>query len=91
MSGGRALLADGSLTSKESLIDGCLRILRCMRILLAEDNLDLSQWIARLLRRDHYVIDCVHRGELPVVRISSHWYFERQDVDRWIEARKERA
>lgn len=34
-----------------------------MRILLAEDNLDLSQWIARLLRRDNYVIDCVHRGD----------------------------
>jgi two-component system response regulator TctD len=34
-----------------------------MRILLAEDNRELSEWIARLLRRDNYVIDCVHRGD----------------------------
>lgn len=34
-----------------------------MRILLAEDNRDLSDWLARLLRRDNYVIDCVHDGE----------------------------
>ena len=34
-----------------------------MRILLAEDDRDLSQWITRLLRREHYVIDCVHRGD----------------------------
>jgi len=34
-----------------------------MRILLAEDNRELSEWIARLLRKDNYVIDCVHRGD----------------------------
>lgn len=34
-----------------------------MRILLAEDNRELSTWLARLLRRDHYVIDCVYRGD----------------------------
>ena len=34
-----------------------------MRILLAEDNRELSDWLARLLRRDRYVIDCVHDGE----------------------------
>ena len=33
-----------------------------MRILLAEDNRQLSAWLARLLRRDRYVIDCVHDG-----------------------------
>ena len=74
MSGGSALLADGSLTSKESLSEGCLPILRCMRILLAEDNLDLSQWIARLLRRDNYVIDCVHRGDDADVALASQDY-----------------
>lgn len=34
-----------------------------MRILLAEDNPELSSWLARLLRRDNYVIDCVLDGE----------------------------
>ena len=34
-----------------------------MRILLAEDNQELSDWLARLLRRDNYVIDCVLDGE----------------------------
>ena len=34
-----------------------------MRILLAEDNRELSDWLARLLRRDNYVIDCVLDGE----------------------------
>ena len=34
-----------------------------MRILLAEDNSELSAWLARLLRRDNYVIDCVGDGE----------------------------
>ena len=33
-----------------------------MRILLAEDNRDLSDWLAKLLRRELYVIDCVHDG-----------------------------
>ncbi len=34
-----------------------------MRILLAEDNRELSSWLARLLRKDNYVIDCVYDGE----------------------------
>lgn len=34
-----------------------------MRILLAEDDRDLSDWLARLLRRENYVIDCVYRGD----------------------------
>jgi excisionase family DNA binding protein len=37
--------------------------------------------------------DSVHRGELPVVRLGRNerhaaWYFERRDLDRWLEARK---
>ena len=35
--------------------------------------------------------DAVHRGELGVVKVASAWYFERRDIDRWIEARKERG
>jgi two-component system, OmpR family, response regulator TctD len=34
-----------------------------MRILLVEDNLSLSSWLERLLRKSHYAIDCVHDGE----------------------------
>jgi len=35
--------------------------------------------------------DLAHRGELPVVRIGRAWYFDRRDIDNWIETRKERA
>jgi two-component system response regulator TctD len=45
-----------------------------MRILLAEDNHALSQWIARLLRRDNYVIDCVHRGDEADAALASQDY-----------------
>jgi two-component system response regulator TctD len=45
-----------------------------MRILLAEDNRDLSAWIARLLRRDNYVIDCVHRGDDADAALASQNY-----------------
>lgn len=33
-----------------------------MRLLLVEDNLSLSDWLARTLRRDNYAVDCVHDG-----------------------------
>jgi excisionase family DNA binding protein len=32
--------------------------------------------------------DIVHRGELPVIRVGRAWYFERRDLDRWIENQK---
>ncbi len=34
-----------------------------MCILLAEDNRELSTWLASLLRRDRHIIDCVCRGD----------------------------
>lgn len=34
-----------------------------MRILLVEDNAELSEWLSRLLRKSHYVVDCVYSGE----------------------------
>jgi len=34
-----------------------------MRLLLAEDNNDLADWIARLLRQARYDVDIVHRGD----------------------------
>jgi len=33
--------------------------------------------------------DAHFRGELPVVRVGRAWYVERNDIDRWIETRKE--
>jgi two-component system, OmpR family, response regulator TctD len=33
-----------------------------MRILLAEDNAELAQWLGKLLRRDRFVIDSVDNG-----------------------------
>jgi excisionase family DNA binding protein len=34
--------------------------------------------------------DIVHRGELPFIRIGRAMYFERRDLEQWIESRKER-
>jgi len=45
-----------------------------MRILLAEDNRELSEWIARLLRQENYVIDCVHRGDDADAALASQDY-----------------
>ncbi|WP_353046202.1 response regulator [Mesorhizobium sp. M1380] len=45
-----------------------------MRILLAEDNRELSTWLARLLRRDNYVIDCVFRGDDADAALASQDY-----------------
>jgi excisionase family DNA binding protein len=35
--------------------------------------------------------DLVHRGELPAIRIGRAMYLDRNDVESWIETRKERA
>jgi two-component system response regulator TctD len=34
-----------------------------VRLLLVEDNRDLASWLARLLRADNYVVDCIADGE----------------------------
>lgn len=33
-----------------------------MRILLVEDNQQLADWLARILRKSRYTVDCVHNG-----------------------------
>lgn len=45
-----------------------------MRLLLAEDNRELAEWLARLLRRENYTIDLVHDGEEAeaALRIGGH-------------------
>jgi excisionase family DNA binding protein len=32
--------------------------------------------------------DLVFRGEMPVVRIGRAWYYDRRDLDRFIDASK---
>jgi len=34
-----------------------------MRILLCEDSRQLSNWLAKTLRRENYAVDCVHDGD----------------------------
>lgn len=34
--------------------------------------------------------ELVHRGELPVIRVGRAWYFDRRDVEAWIQTSKER-
>ena len=45
-----------------------------MRILLAEDDRELATWVARLLRRDNYVIDCVSRGDEADAALATEDY-----------------
>jgi len=41
-----------------------------MRLLLLEDNQDLANWLAKLLRAENYVVDCVPDGETAVSGVS---------------------
>ncbi|MEO5807646.1 response regulator [Devosia sp.] len=34
-----------------------------MRLLIVEDNLKLSAWLAKLLRAERYIVDCVNDGD----------------------------
>ena len=34
-----------------------------MRLLIVEDNASLAEWLAKLLRGENYVVDCVYDGE----------------------------
>ncbi len=34
--------------------------------------------------------EAAFRGEIPVVRLGRAWYFERRDLDQWIDGAKER-
>jgi len=45
-----------------------------VRILLAEDDRELATWVARLLRRDNYVIDCVSRGDEADAALATEDY-----------------
>lgn len=45
-----------------------------MRILLVEDNRELSQWLARTLQRDRYAVECAYDGEDANERLRSQKY-----------------
>lgn len=45
-----------------------------MRILLVEDNVQLSEWLARTLERERYVVECVGNGEEANFRLRTEVY-----------------
>lgn len=45
-----------------------------MRLLMLEDNLSLSEWLAKLLRRENFVVDCVADGETVLQGIDLGLY-----------------
>ena len=45
-----------------------------MRILLVEDNRELSDWLAKVLRQDRYVVDCVYSGLDADAAVHTHTY-----------------
>jgi two-component system response regulator TctD len=45
-----------------------------MRLLLVEDNRELSDWIARLLRKSAYVVDCVADGDDADAALATQAY-----------------
>ena len=45
-----------------------------MRLLIVEDNEPLSDWLARLLRSENYVVDCVGDGEAAVDGVALENY-----------------
>lgn len=45
-----------------------------MRLLLVEDNAELAEWVARLLRKSHYVVDFVHDGHEAEAALASQGY-----------------
>jgi two-component system response regulator TctD len=45
-----------------------------MRILLVEDSRQLANWLAKTLRRENYVVDCVHDGDDADYALKSQDY-----------------
>ena len=45
-----------------------------MRILLVEDNRALSDWLAKVLRQDRYVVDCVYSGSDADAALQTNSY-----------------
>ena len=45
-----------------------------MRLLLIEDNLQLSEWLGRTLEKDNYAVECVYDGEEANYRLQTQVY-----------------
>ena len=45
-----------------------------MRLLIVEDNASLAEWLAKLLRGENYVVDCVYDGESATLGIDLQNY-----------------
>jgi two-component system, OmpR family, response regulator TctD len=45
-----------------------------MRILIVEDIHELSDWLAKLLRHEHYTVDCLFNGEDALHALTLHSY-----------------
>jgi two-component system, OmpR family, response regulator TctD len=45
-----------------------------MRLLLVEDNLELADWLAKVLRRGNFVVDVLHDGEAADQALSLETY-----------------
>jgi two-component system response regulator TctD len=45
-----------------------------MRILLVEDNRSLSEWLARVLQRERYCVECAYDGDDANLRLRSQSY-----------------
>jgi two-component system response regulator TctD len=45
-----------------------------MRLLLVEDNRELSDWLAKVLRQDRYVVDCVYSGADADAALQTNTY-----------------
>lgn len=45
-----------------------------MRLLIVEDNETLSEWLAKLLRGENYVVDCVYDGEAAISGVDLENY-----------------
>ncbi|HEU0230883.1 MAG TPA: response regulator transcription factor [Burkholderiaceae bacterium] len=45
-----------------------------MRLLLVEDNQELSRWLSELLRGEGFTVDCVHDAEAANVLLSGEHY-----------------
>ncbi len=46
-----------------------------MRLLLIEDNRQLSTWLARTLRQEKYTVDCVYAGDDAGHVLQTEQYF----------------
>ncbi len=45
-----------------------------MRLLIVEDSIELANWLARILRKSNYAVDCIHNAEDAVLAATATPY-----------------